>query len=58
MLFEKGLVALQSVPEKSCFGNKGNLFRFLSTKKIGEIYKFIHPEFLLSYPSLSLYFTL
>lgn len=56
MLLEKGLVALRSVPKKSCFGNEGNLFRFLSTKKVGE--KFIHPEFLLSYPSLSLYFTL
>ena len=33
MLLEKGLVALRSVPKKSCFGNEGNLFRFLSTKK-------------------------
>ena len=34
MLLEKGLVALRSVSKKSCFANEGNLFRFLSTKKL------------------------
>ena len=65
MLLEKGhVVALQSVPKKSCFGNEGNLLPFLCTIICcffflnGEIYKFVHLEFLLSYPSLSLYFIL